>query len=84
MMYPLHLRLILKASVTAGAAIYATENRKLLYNGHTYEALGWECLVDSFGAWGDRATKTFSRLASRLATQTRLSNATVCPICIAS
>ena len=53
MMYLLHLRLILKASVTAGAAIYATENRKLLYNGHAYEALGWECLpivVDSFGA----------------------------------
>ena len=59
--------IVLEASVAAGAV--ATENRELLYDGHTCEALGWECrtiIVGSFGAWGHRATNTFSRLASRV------------------
>ena len=34
-------------------------------------------VVDSFGTWGDRASKSFSRLASRLAAQTRSCKATV-------
>ena len=35
------------------------------------------CDGSAFGAWGHRAINTFSRLASRLAAQTRLSKATV-------
>ena len=34
----------LDVSVTSPAATVDTENRKLLYNGHTCEALGWEWL----------------------------------------
>ena len=49
---------MLEASVTATTV--ATENMKLLYNGHTFEALGWECLpiiVDSFGVWGRQSNQ---------------------------
>ena len=48
--------IVLEASITAGAANIATENRKLLSNGPTCEALGWECVpivVDSFCASGE-------------------------------
>ena len=59
LMYQLHVHctsslnseIILEASVTAGAATVATEIGNYCTNGHTCEALGWECLYCSRLLW---------------------------------
>ena len=49
----------------------ATETRKHIDNDKKCQELGWACVpiaVETYGNWGHEVKQTFSRLASRLAT----------------
>ena len=57
----------------AGAATLAAETRKHIANDKRCQELGWACVpiaVETYGNWGQEAKQTFSRLASRLVTDT--------------
>ena len=69
---PLKPDIVSEAGHTAGAAAFATEQRKIQANSGICEELGWSCIplvVESFGAWGQLASNTFKKLASRLSVQ---------------
>ena len=73
---PLNAEIISEASVTAGSAAYAAEQRKHVANDHKCNELGWVCIplaVELYGCWGSEARQTLSRLGSRLACQLRCS-----------
>ena len=62
----------LEASVTAGSAALAAENRKHNSNDRKCEELGWVCIplvVETYGCWGAAAVAAFSKLAGRLSTR---------------
>ena len=59
-----------EAGVSPGAAAQASEIRKHNSNDGKCEDLGWVCIplvVETYGAWGQEAVKSFAQLASRLA-----------------
>ena len=67
----LHSSVLLEASMTAGLAALAAENRKHNNNDRKCEELGWVCIplvVETYGCWGAAAVATFSKLASHLST----------------
>ena len=73
---PLNAEIISEASVTAGSAAYAAEQRKHVANDPKCNELGWVCIplaVELYGCWGSEARQTLSRLGSRLACQLRCS-----------
>eukprot|EP00731_Ephydatia_muelleri_P036192 Em0213g5a len=60
-----------EASVMAGSAALAAEQRKHHANDAKCSELGWNCIplaVESYGCWGIEARQHLARLASRLAT----------------
>ena len=60
-----------EASVTAGSAAFAAEERKHKANDSKCAELGWVCIpiaVETYGCWGTEAKWAISQLASRLAT----------------
>ena len=57
-----------EASVTAGSAAFAAEERKHKANDSKCAELGWVCWVETYGCWGTEAKWAKSQLASRLAT----------------
>eukprot|EP00731_Ephydatia_muelleri_P020890 Em0013g617a len=62
----------MEASVTAGSAAFAAEERKHRANDAKCAELGWVSIslaVETYGCWGTEAKWTFSQLASRLATR---------------
>eukprot|EP00731_Ephydatia_muelleri_P026270 Em0018g370a len=62
-----------EASQVAGAATLAAETRKHIANDKRCQELGWACVpiaVETYGNWVQEAKQTFSRLASRLVTDT--------------
>ena len=70
---PLNPTIISEASVTAGVAAKATEERKHRSNDAKCSELAWVCVplvVESYGAWGKEALESISQLGSRLATST--------------
>ena len=70
------LKIISEASVTAGSAAYAAEQRKHVANDPKCNELGWVCIplaVELYGCWGSEAKHTLSRLGSHLACQLRCS-----------
>ena len=76
---PLKPDIVSEAGHTAGTAAFATEQRKILANSGICAELGWSCIplvVDSFGAWGQLASDTFKKLASRLSVQVNSSTST--------
>ena len=73
---PLNAEIISEASVTAGSAAYAAEQRKHIANDPKCSELSWVCVplaVELYGCWGLEARQTLSRLGSRLACQLRCS-----------
>ena len=61
-----------EASVTAGSAAFAAEERKHKANDFKCAKLGWVCVpiaVETYGCWGTEAKWALSQLASRLATR---------------
>ena len=59
-----------KVGVSLGAAAHASEIRKHNSNDAKCGKLGWVCIplvVETYGAWGQEAVKSFAQLASRLA-----------------
>ena len=65
-----------EASVTAGSAALAAEQRKHNANDEKCSELGWKCVplaVESYGCWGTEARQHLARLASRLATRYNIS-----------
>eukprot|EP00731_Ephydatia_muelleri_P011794 Em0006g688a len=59
-----------EAGVSSGVAAQASEIRKHNSNDAKCVELGWVCIplvVETYGAWGQEAVKTFAQLASRLA-----------------
>ena len=70
---PLNSVTLLEAGVLATAAAQATEYRKHQANDAKCSDLGWVCVpmvVETYGAWGKKATTIISSVASRLATST--------------
>ena len=68
----LHSSVLLEASVTAGLAALAAENRKHNSNDRKCEELGWVCIplvVETYGCWGAAAVAAFSKLAGCLSTR---------------
>ena len=64
---------------TADATAFATEQRKVQANSGICEVIGWSCIplvVETFGAWGQLASNTFKKLASRLSVQVNSSTST--------
>ena len=60
----------LEAGLSSGVAAQASEIRKHNSNDAKCVELGWVCIplvVETYGAWGQEAVKTFAQLASRLA-----------------
>eukprot|EP00731_Ephydatia_muelleri_P005623 Em0002g1799a len=60
-----------EASQVAGAAALAAETRKHIANDKRCQELGRTCVpiaMETYGNWGQEAKQSFSRLASRLAT----------------
>ena len=56
--------------MSSGVAAHASEIRKHNSNDAKYGELGWVCIplvVETYGAWGQEAVKSFAQLASRLA-----------------
>ena len=56
--------------MSSGVAAQASEIRKHNSNDAKCVELGWVCIplvVETYGAWGQEAVKTFAQLASRLA-----------------
>ena len=73
---PLNAEIISEASVAAGSAAYAAEQRMHVANYPKCKELGWVCIplvVELYGCWGSEARQTLSRLGSRLACQLRCS-----------
>ena len=69
---PLNLFNLLEARVSPGAAVHASEIRKHNSNDGKCGDLGWVCIplvLDTYGAWGQKAVKSFAQLASRLQAQ---------------
>ena len=67
---PLNSLILSEAGVSSGVAAQASEIRKHNSNDATCVELGWVCIplvVETYGAWGQEAVKTFAQLASRLA-----------------
>ena len=67
---PLNLLILSEAGVSSGAAAHASEIRKHNSNDAKCGELGWVCIplvVETYGAWGQEAVKSFAQLASRLA-----------------
>eukprot|EP00731_Ephydatia_muelleri_P005262 Em0002g1438a len=61
-----------EASVTAGSAAFAAEERKHKANDSKCAELGWVCIpiaVETYGCWGTEAKWALSQLASHLATR---------------
>ena len=61
-----------EASVTAGSAAFAAEERKHKANDSKCAELGWVCIpiaVETYGCWGTEAKWALSQLTSRLATR---------------
>ena len=55
--------------MSSGAAAHASEIRKHNSNDAKCGELGWVCIplvVETYGAWGQEAVKSFAQLASRL------------------
>ena len=66
---PLVSTLIIEASTTAGSAALSAEGRKHANNDQKCTELNWVCVpmaVEVYGAWGEEAQHTSSRLATRL------------------
>ena len=66
---PLSSAILSEASANTGAAARSAEERKHRANDVKCAELGWSCVllaVETYGAWGDEAQCTFSRLASLL------------------
>ena len=69
---PLVSNSLLEASVTAGSAAFAAEERKHRSNDTKCAELGWVSIpltVETYGCWGTEAKWTLSQLAFRLATK---------------
>ena len=69
---PLNPSTFTEASVMAGSAALAAEQRKHNANDVKCSELGWKCVplaVESYGCWGTEARQHLARLASRLATR---------------
>ena len=68
---PLKSRILSEVGVSSGAAAEASEIRKhSTTNDGKCGDLGWVCIplvVETYGAWGQEAMKSFDQLASRLA-----------------
>eukprot|EP00731_Ephydatia_muelleri_P011109 Em0006g3a len=67
---PLNSLILSEAGVSSGVAAKASEIRKHNSNDAKCVELGWVCIplvVETYGAWGQEAVKTFVQLASRLA-----------------
>ena len=67
---PLNSLILSEAGVSSGVAAQASEIRKHNSNDAICVELGWVCIplvVETYGAWGQEAVKTFAQLASRLA-----------------
>jgi hypothetical protein len=67
---PLNSLNLSEAGVSSGVAAEASEIRKHNRNDGKCEDLGWACIplvVETYGAWGQEAVKSFAQLASRLA-----------------
>ena len=67
---PLNSLILLEAGMSSGAAAHASEIRKHNSNDAKCGELGWVCIplvVETYGAWGQEAVKSFAQLASRLA-----------------
>ena len=67
---PLNSLILSEAGVSSGVAAQASEIRKHNSNDAKCVELGWVCIplvVETYGAWGQEAVKTFAQLASRLA-----------------
>ncbi|KAL5466992.1 hypothetical protein EMCRGX_G031157 [Ephydatia muelleri] len=67
---PLNSLILSEAGVSSGEAAQASEIRKHNSNDAKCVELGWVCIplvVETYGAWGQEAVKTFAQLASRLA-----------------
>ena len=67
---PLNSLILSEAGVSSGVAAQASEIRKHNSNDAKCVELGWVCIplvVETYGAWGQEAVKTFAHLASRLA-----------------
>ena len=63
--------MLLEAGVSAAAAAQATESRKHHASDPKYSDLGWVCVhmvIETYEAWGKKATAIISSVASRLAT----------------
>ena len=76
---PLKPDIVSEAGHTTGSAACATEQRKIQANSGICEELGWSCIplvVESFGAWGQLASNTFKKLASRLSVQVNSTTST--------
>ena len=61
-----------EASVTAGSAAFAAEERKHKANDSKCAELGWVCIpiaVETYGCWGTEAKWALLQLASHLATR---------------
>ena len=66
---PLSSAILSEASANTGAAARSAEERKHRANDVKCAELGWSCVplaVETYGAWGDEAQCTFSRVASLL------------------
>ena len=66
------LKYLPEASVTAGSAAFAADERKHKANDSKCAELGWVCIpiaVETYGCWGTEAKWALSQLASRLATR---------------
>ena len=73
---PLHPSTFTEASVMAGSAALAAEQRKHNANEVKCSELGWKCVplaVESYGCLGTEARQHLARLASRLATRYNIS-----------
>ena len=69
---PLSPSTFTEASVMAGSAALAAEQRKYHADDAKCSELGWKCVplaVESYGCWGLEARQHLARLASRLATR---------------
>ncbi|KAL5491295.1 hypothetical protein EMCRGX_G016557 [Ephydatia muelleri] len=67
---PLNSLILSEAGVSSGVAAQTSEIRKHNSNDAKCVELGWVCIplvVETYGAWGQEAVKTFAQLASRLA-----------------
>ena len=79
---PLGSTLIVEAGTTGGSAALSAEGRKQANNDQKCTELNWVCVpmaVEVYGAWGEEAQHTFSRLATRLAVKSSVPKPEHCP-----